>query len=204
VESTGKKFNTEINKDLIRLKKSEDDLVKKLYEAQKTDLAYHPELQQLHIQNAIILEQIIEQHGWPGTSMVDVLGCRAASQIAQHAINTPTFQRRCLTLVTAAAMIDEIPLRQVALITDRILFNENKPQLYGLISDWDEQGKLIVPMLDDKDKVNKRRAEIGLLPFDEDMEIENKKLESKPIKPPQNWQHYKLKGQEWAEKVGWR
>ena len=76
------------------------------------------------------------KYGWPGTSLVGLDGCRAAWVIAQNAISLPEFQRQCLLLLKVAAEHGEASSRQVAFLTDRILFNERKPQMYGVIGDW--------------------------------------------------------------------
>ena len=84
--------------------------------------SYEPEMQRVHVENAEALDRIVAQHGWPGISLVGIDGCRAAWMIAQHSICTPQLQRGFLKLLEEAAVIEEVPAKQVAMLSDRIRF----------------------------------------------------------------------------------
>jgi hypothetical protein len=60
-------------------------------------------MEAVHHHNAYRLEEIIEECGWPGRSLVGEDGAAAAWLIAQHAIRLPALQRRSLTLLKEAA-----------------------------------------------------------------------------------------------------
>src|SRR5262245_52910998 len=70
---------------------------------------YHPLMEEVHRRNAARLREIIDAHGWPGDHLAGENGAKAAWLIAQHAIGEPSFQRRCLELLQAAAEAGDVP-----------------------------------------------------------------------------------------------
>lgn len=163
---------------------------------------YAPEMQQLHRENAEALDAIISRHGWPGTSLVGLEGCKAAWFIAQHSICTPSLQRRFLTLLTEASERGDVPKTQVAFLTDRIRFNENRPQLYGTVLDWNEDGELGCE-IEDAEHVDKRRKAVGLGPFLDDLERHRREVQREGGRPPADFRRYKEAARQWAKSVGW-
>ena len=98
-------------------------------------------METVHEHNAQQLQQIIDEVGWPGQSLVGDDGEKAAFLIAHHAIGVPAFQRDCLEHIRQAVKQGDIPLHREAYFIDRIRFNQRQPQVYGTIFDWDEQEK---------------------------------------------------------------
>lgn len=116
-----------------------NDLAQKLEELKQRDIqkrsqlisenrlfgTYDREMQKVHIENAIALDIIVSEYGWTGISLVGIEGCQSAWLIAQHSICTPDLQRKFLKLMTEAAEKREVPKRQVAMLADRIRFNNS-------------------------------------------------------------------------------
>jgi hypothetical protein len=125
---------------------------------------YHPRIREVHERNASRLLIILEEHGWPGRSLVGEDAAEAAWIILQHAIGNPALQRRGLALLREAAAAGEIPMVQVAMLDDRIRTLEGRGQRYGTHFDWDEQGLMSPLPIEDEENVDARRREIGL-PF---------------------------------------
>jgi hypothetical protein len=98
---------------------------------------YHPMMVEVCRRNAERLNAIIDTVGWPGR---EVLGgaCWAAMWVLHHAIGSPNVMRRGLGLLRAAERRGEVDPLDVALLEDRILTLEGKPQQYGTQVDWDE------------------------------------------------------------------
>src|SRR4051794_29378036 len=92
---------------------------------------YHPRMAAIHENNALRLQAIIAQVGWPTERLVGEPAAKAAWLIAQHAISRPEFQRACLTLLAEAARQHMVPHWQPAMMEDRIRVFEGRPQLYG-------------------------------------------------------------------------
>ena len=86
---------------------------------------------------------------------------------------------------------------------DRIRFNERKPQLYGVIGDWDENGDLTYGSIADADTVNQRRALLGLGPLQDELAEHKQELMKENVLPPENTNNKKRKGEVWSKKVGW-
>jgi hypothetical protein len=108
------------------------------------------------------LKEIIQEHGWPGRSLVRADGANAAWLVVQHSDADIAFQKECLALMEAAPQ-GEVSLHEVAYLTDRVLVNEGKKQRYGT-----QMGMNFEPRpIEDPDNVDKRRAEIGLPPLAE-------------------------------------
>ena len=69
-------------------------------------------VERVHRENALRLKEIVDQHGWPGTSLVGEDGCDAAWVIAQHAISLPEIQKDFLRRVQEAVDRGDIDRRR--------------------------------------------------------------------------------------------
>lgn len=195
-------MNQQLVDQLMSLRQFDIDTRKHLLDEGRLYGEYAAEMQQVHRENALMLDQIISQYGWPGVSLVGMEGCRAAWLVAQHAICTPDLQRRFLSCLAKASVAGEAPRMQVAFLTDRIRFNECKPQVYGTILDWNENGVLSCEV-DDPENLEIRRKVVGLPPFQEDFEKHKREVEAEGGKPPADMVQYRKKAREWALQVGW-
>ena len=110
------------------------------------------------------LRQVVADVGWPGKSLVGEDGAQAAWLLAQHADRDPAFQRRCLDLLTAAVERGEATVVQQAYLTDRVLLHEGQPQEYGTQA-IGRDGRFVARNLRDPDRVDERRASVGLSPL---------------------------------------
>ncbi len=188
-------------REKLHLMKTEDERVREeLAKTGELFNGYHPEMERVHLENARELEEIINEHGWLGKYLVGEDGAEAAWLIAQHAISLPAFSRKCLRFIEKAVAENEAEPHQFAYLHDRICFFENRPQRFGTQSDWNEDGKMEVWQLEDKAKVNKFRAEVGLKPL-ESLTWEN--AETRENKP-KDWRRRQIDFEAWAKKVGWR
>ena len=158
---------------------------------------YHREMQATHDENARALEAVIDQHGWPGERLVGVEAAEAAWLVAQHAIAQPAFQRRCLTLLQAAAAADEVAPWQAAYLEDRIRVFEGRLQVYGTSHDWDEHGRLGPEPIEQPETVDLRRAAVGLPPLGPPAAPPDEP-------PPPDLAARRREMDAWARIVGWR
>ncbi len=74
----------------------------------------HPRVLACREDNARELELIVDEDGWPALDEAGPDGTRAALDIALAATMRPAFQRRCLTMMMAAAHRGDLPAEQVA------------------------------------------------------------------------------------------
>lgn len=116
-------------------------------------------------ENTKRLSEVVEKHGWPGTTLVGKDGAHAAWLLVQHADANVKFQRKCLDLMTKMPK-EEVSRTDVAYLTDRVLLAEGKKQIYGT-QFTSMNGKWEPRPLEDEAKVDERRAEVGLPPLAE-------------------------------------
>ncbi len=118
-------------------------------------------------ENAGRLGQILSDHGWPGKSLVGEQGAYDAWLIAQHADHEPAVQRQALELLTEAVARGEATPREFAYLTDRVRLNEGREQVFGTQMRPDENGLPVPAPVEDRERVDERRAEVGLEAFDQ-------------------------------------
>lgn len=119
--------------------------------------------EQLNNENLQRLEQIIEDNGWPGTSLVGRRAATTAFLIVQHSdLET---QKKYKPLLMAACNRQDAEWSSLALLIDRIEVNENRPQVYGSQVRYNAEKKVYEPFpITDEHNLDKRRKEAGLRP----------------------------------------
>lgn len=125
------------------------------------------EHRRIDAENTERLRWILSEHGWPGKSLVGEQGAHDAWLIAQHADHDPAFQREALNLLTAALKRGEAGPREFAYLTDRVRVNEGREQVFGTQMRPDQNGMPVPQPIEDPERVDERRAEVGLEPFDQ-------------------------------------
>src|SRR5690606_7106787 len=115
--------------------------------------------------NMVFVEKYFIQKGYPGKSVVGEESSLVAWNVLQH---NPDKIPLYLPLVKRAAEAGEIPKTSAAMMEDRYLMMEGKPQIYGTqgMSYEDERGSFIWP-IENPETVNQRRKEAG---FEETIE----------------------------------
>jgi hypothetical protein len=111
------------------------------------------------------MKAIVADHGWPLKSMVGADGATAAWLLVQHADHDVKFQRHCLELMNAAPATETAP-QDVAYLTDRVLVNEGKKQLFGT-QFWVVDAKRVPRPIEDEAQLDQRREAAGLSPMSE-------------------------------------
>jgi hypothetical protein len=192
--------NHQLRQELLALKAEDLRIREELQSAGVLGDGYHPRMEATHRQNATRLRAIVEEHGWPVVPLAGEDGAEAAWQILQHAIAEPDLQRGYMPLLLEAAHKGEIPHWQPAYLLDRICFFEGRPQVYGTQSDWDEDGVMKVHTLQEPDRVNDLRRQVGLPPLAENAPQQRPRV---PISPDQAKAH-RQEMDAWARSVGWR
>lgn len=165
----------EVRDELKARVKKDQDARFKMIEAQKksdgnnVDSELLKELVEIDEDNTAWLEKQVEEHGWLGKTLVGEAGAGNAWLLVQHADRNREFQRKCLDLMNE--MPDgEVSKKNIAYLTDRVLAGEGKPQRFGTqITTVD--GEFTVKEVEDPDNLNKRRAEVGLPPIEEYLEM---------------------------------
>lgn len=100
------------------------------------------------------LHRIIEAYGYPTKSLIGARALRSFLILVQHQDFDQPLQAECL------AHCDFAP-KERALLTDRVLVNAGKKQIYG--TQFYRAGKRLIPRpIADRRSVNRRRATVGL------------------------------------------
>jgi len=193
-------MNQQLREKLLAMRNEDARIREQLVATGELFEGYNPTMEQVHLRNAAELEQMINEHGWLGKSLVGADGAEAAWLIAQHAISLPDFSRKCLRLIQQAVTDNEAEPYQAAYLHDRISFFERRPQRYGTHSDWNEAGAMEVWTLEDEEKVNEHRAAVGLQPL-ESLTWENEETRENQ---PRNYAERQGEFEAWAKRIGWR
>lgn len=131
-----------------------------------SDAEAEPEDENVDVRNTKRMKKIIEQHGWPTKAMVGADGARSAWLLVQHADHDVAFQRKCLSLMSAHKESGQVSSGDIAYLTDRVLVNEGKDQVYGTQFHVVEGVHQPRPIRD-AEKVDERRKSMGLTTLEE-------------------------------------
>jgi hypothetical protein len=124
------------------------------------------EMQRIDARNLPRVTAMIEKYGWPGTSLVGEQGSVTAFLVIQHS-NLATMQKY-VPLMRAAAAKGELDNASLALVEDRLLTYQNKPQIYGSqLQTNPKTGKMEFLPIENEAHVDERRASMGLGPIAE-------------------------------------
>lgn len=144
------------------------DAMKKYGREDKRTLDIRKIMREIDLKNGLRVQQIIDAHGWLG---IDDIGEDANETLflcIQH-INELTVQTKYLPLLREAVKQGNAKGWHYAFLTDRILMNQGKPQVYGTQTITSNNKVFIVP-LENPDKVDELRKEIGLAPLNNYMQ----------------------------------
>lgn len=132
------------------------------------DPALLEQMNKVDTANTSRIKVIIKQYSWPGPKLIGRDGADAFFLLAQHA--DPAFQKKILPLVQNAYQRGVLSGQNYALFTDRVLVETGKPQIYGTAAKpfdkWNGKEPVLQP-IEDEANVDKRRAEVGLMPLSE-------------------------------------
>lgn len=161
------------------------ELIKEFAEIRRTDQLYRQEMRgvsdkygwqspqmdslwslQLPVDsaNTARISEIIDQYGYPGTSMVGPAQASTAFLVIQHA--DLEVQEKYLDIITAAANAGEVQWRSVALLVDRVYMRRGGKQIYGSQVGRDpDTGAYFFSEIENPHKIDSIRATVGLGPL---------------------------------------
>lgn len=113
------------------------------------------------LSNQKIVTEILDTHGWLGAEEVGSDANRTLFLVIQHADQET--QEKYLPMMRQAVKDGKASASRLALLEDRIALGNGEPQIYGSqIGTNKESGEYYVLPMTDPDKVNERRASVGL------------------------------------------
>ncbi len=115
----------------------------------------------LNKNNVLDLGKIIKKYGWPKKSVFGAIGSGTAFLIIQH--SDIKYQKKYLPKIKELCEINEADWQDYALLLDKVLVSEKKPQIYGSQVNYNKLTKQyeLFPIEDEKN-VDKRRKKAGL------------------------------------------
>ncbi len=81
--------------------------------------------------NTARMKRIVDEIGWPTISKVGYEPSHGAWLLVQHSDKDVSFQIRCLDLMKAALLQEEVESKDVAYLEDRVRVNQGLHQIYG-------------------------------------------------------------------------
>lgn len=192
-----------IAEKIIALKNEDLALRDKLIQEKKLSDGYNEEMKALHNRNAFILNDIIDEIGYPTIEKVGKEAYEAAWLVIQHAIEQPAFMKKCASLLKTTVTEGNADPKSLAYLSDRIAVLEGKPQRYGTQFDWDEKGELSPNPYDDLNAVNDRRKSIGLNTLEEQTAIIRQRAKAAHQSAPKDFEKRNLEMEAWKKNVGW-
>jgi hypothetical protein len=113
------------------------------------------------------LKGVMKQYGFPGYDLVGQKGSNSFWLIVQHCDKDVDFQKQVLKAMEAELINHNADPKNYAYLTDRVLLNTGKKQLYGTQLTYNTDSCQAVPKpMRDSLLVNQRRHEIGLEPIE--------------------------------------
>jgi hypothetical protein len=126
-------------------------------------------------QDLVRVQAVLEKYGWLGADVIGEKGSTTLWVVVQHADDHPELQLRYLPMLRKAVDDGVADSDLLALLEDRVLVNQNKPQLYGTQLTRNEQGIYQPKPIADPSHVDSRRAAMGLEPLKYYLEESNPK-----------------------------
>jgi len=110
------------------------------------------------------LKQLVAKQGFPTVAQVGPKGVGNAFLLVQHADADPGFQASVLEVLQARLGSGGIRKSEVAMLTDRVLVAQGKPQRYGSQYDRGKDGSFKLKPTEDVPHLDERRAAMELPP----------------------------------------
>ena len=110
--------------------------------------------------------EIFKEIGYPSATLVGEEASEAFWLLVQHSDSKPMFQEEVLLAMKPVVLAGEASNESLALLTDRVRINTDRPQLYGTQVEFDVSlGRATPKQLEEPRMVDRRRAEVGLGPL---------------------------------------
>lgn len=116
--------------------------------------------------NLLKIERILNEYGWLGADVVGEDGNKTLFLVIQHSdLET---QLRYLPMMREAVKLGNANGKDFALLEDKIAVKQGKRQIYGsqIFKNYDTGESYVYPLIE-PEKVNERRAEVGLEPIED-------------------------------------
>ena len=165
--------NPPLRKKLLKMVKKDqairNDLIKSGIE--HPDKRLLKRMKTIDASNLIRVKAIVKRYGFPTPKLVGKDGVEAVFLLIQH--GDLAFQEQMLPDVKNSFQSGNLSGQNYAMLLDRVLVRQGKPQVYGTQANSVDEvtGKVEFEPIEDEANVDKRRAEVGLPPLSEYIKI---------------------------------
>lgn len=111
------------------------------------------------------LKALVDKQGFPTMDQVGESGFKDAWLLVQHADSDPAFQTVVLEALKPLLAIGGVPRREFAMLTDRVLSGQRKPQRYASQFMPAKDGSFVLEPAEDMAHATQRRAAMALMPL---------------------------------------
>lgn len=111
------------------------------------------------------LKAVVGKQGFPTADQVGKSGVHDAWLLVQHADSDPGFQTVVLERLKPLVVGGDVSGQEFAMLTDRVLRHQGKPQRYGSQFAKAKDGRFVQDPTEDVAHVEQRRAAVGLMPL---------------------------------------
>ncbi|GAA3938948.1 DUF6624 domain-containing protein [Hymenobacter algoricola] len=141
------------------------DAVEKQYGVKSPQMkALWKEMEETDARNLKIITALLDQYGWPTKAQVGKMGNETVFLVIQHS-NLPAMEKY-FPMAKQAAERGDLSRSALALLQDRILVGQGKPQIYGSQLHTDPvTNKTVFSPIEDEAHVDERRAALGMEPL---------------------------------------
>lgn len=115
--------------------------------------------------NLLRVTAIIDSAGWLGEDVIGRKANQALFLVVQHADARPDLQALYLEEMRLAVEQGHARPHELAMLEDRVAVNHGRPQIYGSQIGWTDGKPFVKPMIDEE-RVNERRAAMGMEPLE--------------------------------------
>lgn len=129
------------------------------------DKALAQRLMAVDADNRSWLKGVVEKQGFPTLEAVGRQGVSNAWLLVQHADSDPAFQTSVLKVLQSRMASSGVRKADVAMLTDRVLRAQGKPQRYASQFMPAADGSLVLEPTEDMAHVDQRRAAMDLMPL---------------------------------------
>ncbi|MDX1674326.1 MAG: DUF6624 domain-containing protein [Longimicrobiales bacterium] len=151
--------------DLVRMGVEDQAIRAELTAGRLQDTAFVRRMLAGDSARSLRLREIVHRWGWPDTVKAGPEAAAGAFLVLQHS-PLHGFQEAVLPMLEASVRRDAMAAADVALLVDRVLVRQGRPQRYGTQFDL-RDGRLVAEPVEDLERLAGRRRAMGLPPMDE-------------------------------------
>lgn len=151
--------------ELLRLQEEDQHIRKKFTGERMTDTSVIYEMLRFDSASTTRLKEMLGNSPWFSKDAIGSKGLAAAFILLQHSPDHD-FQKRCLPYIEKQAREGDLPMQDYALLLDRTLVHDKKPQIFGT-QIKEVNGEWLPYPIEDSANIDKRRAEIGLFSMEQ-------------------------------------